>query len=271
MLDRYEIECELEAPAASALYRAWDIRTARKVVIKLTPIAVAEISAATKRCACGEAPAAHLVHPHIAVVHDTGLSGALRCAVMDFIPGADLRAHVEPSRLLPLQTALSVAARVGEALHYAHERAVVHGDVKPANIVFDGTPDTVKLVDFACLSPNCDCSRTGTFGYMSPERLRGEPASALSDQFALGVTLYQLACGHAPFAGTSRPQRADRTAYGVHTPIREHDAALPERLSRILGKALAKDPRRRYSSTGLLAAALRELVTALQRRSACAV
>jgi eukaryotic-like serine/threonine-protein kinase len=270
MLDRYEIECELEAPAASALYRAWDIRTARKVVIKLTPIVVSETSATPKKRARGE-PAAHLVHPDIAVVHDAGLSGPLQCAVMELVPGADLRAHVMPSRLLPLQTVLSLAARVGDALHYAHEQGVVHGDVKPGNIVFDAASDTVKLVDFTCVDPKCECSRTGTFRYMSPERLRGAPASPLSDQFALGVTLYQLACGCAPFSGASRPQIAYRTAYGLHTPIREHDAALPARLSRILGKALAKDPGKRYSSTGLFAAAIRELHIALQRQSACAM
>src|SRR4029079_15551657 len=94
MLDRYEIECELEAPAASALYRAWDTRTAHKVVIKLTPMVVSEASAAPRQCARGDAPAAHLVHPHIAVVHDAGPSGPLQCAVMELVPGADLRAHV---------------------------------------------------------------------------------------------------------------------------------------------------------------------------------
>lgn len=271
MLDRYEIECELEAPAASALYRAWDIRTGRKVVIKLTPIVESEVTAAPEKCARGDAPAAHLAHPDIAVVHDAGLSGPLQCAVMELLPGVDLRAHVTPGRLLPLQMVLSLAARVGDALHYAHGRGVVHGDVKPANIVFDAASNTVKLIDFACDSPQRGCPRMGTFGYMSPERLRGEPASDLSDQFALGVTLYQLACGRVPFAGASRPQIAYRTAYAVHTPIRAHTAALPARLSRILDKALAKDPKKRYSSTGLLAASVRELNTELLRPSVCAM
>ena len=258
MLDRYEIECELEAPAASALYRAWDIRTGRKVVLKLTPVVESE------------APPARLAHPDIAAVHDAGLSGPLQCAVTDLFPGADLRGHIMPSRLLPLETVLSLAARVGDALHYAHAQGVVHGDVKPANIVFDAASDTVKLIDFTCHSPQSECGQTGTFGYMSPERLRGGPASALSDQFALGVTLYQLACGHAPFAGASRPQIAYRTAYAVHTPIRAHNAQLPARLSRILTKALAKDPGKRYSSTGRFAAAVRELHAALLR-SVCAM
>ena len=271
MLDRYEIECELEAPAASALYRAWDIRTGRKVVVKLTPIVELEVAAAREKRARGDAPAAQLVHPDIAEVLDAGLSGPLQCAVMDRLPGTDLRAHIVPSRLLPLQTVLSLIARVGDALHYAHELDVVHGDVKPANIVFDAASDTVKLIDFACHSPHSECGQTATFGYMSPERLHGEPASALSDQFALGVTLYRLACGHVPFAGASRPQVAYRTAYDVHTPIQAHNARLPARLSRILDKALAKDPGKRYSSTGRFAGALRELQTALLRPSVCAM
>ena len=271
MLDRYEIECELEAPAASALYRAWDIRTGRKVVIKLTPIFELEATAAREKCARGDAPEVRLAHPDIAEVHDAGRSAPLQCAVMDLLPGADLRAHVVPLRLLPLQMVLSLTARVGDALHYAHEQGVVHGDVKPANIVFDAASDTVKLIDFTFHSLQSGYGQTGTFGYMSPERLRGEPASALSDQFALGVTLYQLACGSVPFAGASRPQIAYRTAYAVHTPIRVHNAQLPARLSRILDKALAKDPRKRYSSTGRFAAAVRELHTALLRPSVCAM
>jgi len=267
MLDRYEIECELEAPAASAVYCARDTRTGRKVAIKLTSIAEPQAQAAVlKHCVRRKTPAAHLVHPDIGAVHDCGSSGPLRYAVMELLEGADLRAHVMPLRLLPLETVLSLAARVGYALHYAHEQGLVHGDVKPGNIVFDAVSDTVKLIDFPDYNPQDGCRRTGTLGYMSPEQLRGEPASAASDQFALGVTLYQLACGHVPFAGTSRPQMAYRTAYASHTPIQVHNGALPAALSRILDKALAKDPEKRYSSVGLFAAAVREL-----QRSVCAV
>ena len=270
MLDRYEIECELEAPAASALYRAWDTRTGRNVAIKLTPIAEPDM-VVREDCVHWNTSAAHLVHPGIATVHETVFDGPLNWAVMEVLEGADLRTHVMPSRLLPLQRVLSLAARVGDALHYAHEQGVVHGDVKPANIVFDAVSDTVKLVDFADYSPQKQCPRTGTFGYMSPERLRGEPASAASDQFALGVTLYQLACGRIPFAGTSRPQIAYRIAYAIHTPIQVHNSALPAGLSRILDKALAKDPEKRYSSAGVFAAAVRELRTELRQQSVRAV
>jgi serine/threonine protein kinase len=166
---------------------------------------------------------------------------------------------------------LSIAARVGDALHYAHEQGVVHGDVKPANIMFDAVSDTVKLIDFADHSTAKRLPRAGTFGYTSPERLRGEPASAASDQFALGVTLYQLACGCVPFEGTSRPQIAYRVAYGIQTPIQVHNTALPAGLSGILDQALANDPEKRYSSAGLFAAAIRALHTALPQHAVCAV
>lgn len=269
MLRRYRIECELAAPSAGALYFGCDTQTGSSVAIKLTPLAEPE---ALDVCLSAKArpQLAGLEHSCIAAIHASVAVGRLHYAVLEKVEGADLRAHILPSNRLPLATVLSIAARVGEALHHAHLHGIVHGDVKPGNIVFDAVTETVKLVDFVspCASGE---ENSGTPAYMSPERLRGEPASPAADQFALGVTLYELACGCRPFAAASWPQIAHRVAYDSPTPIQVHDPALPHVLAAILYKALAKEPGARYRSAGTFAADIAALRAQLPQRPACAI
>jgi serine/threonine-protein kinase len=177
---------------------------------------------------------------------------------MELAPGAHLGAHTRATDLLPLPAILLAMKHVASALHYAHLRGVVHGDVKPANIVVDAAKGTVKLIDF----PSCAAEAAappGTPAYLSPERLCGMPASPASDQFALGVTLYQLACGHLPFSGRSWPEIVQRVVHEPHTDIRAHAPHLPAALSAIVDKALAKNPAHRYGSVRAAGRAISEL------------
>ena len=212
------------------VYRARDRTTGAVVAIKLTAEGPEDAQAASHLF--------HLHHPDIAAVHATGRRGLLHYSVMELAQGRDLRHHTDPAALLPLATTVELIARVARALHYAHDRGILHGDVKPANIVFDPATGALKLTDFG--------TGAGTPGYLAPERFCGLPASTASDQFALGVTLYQLACGRLPFTGRSRPEIAARVVHEPPTPIIHHLPDAPAALAECLDRALARTARARY-------------------------
>jgi serine/threonine-protein kinase len=121
--------------------------------------------------------------------------------------------------------------------------------------MFDATTDRVKLIDVAAAVQGAG-ALGGTPAYMSPEQLRGLPVSPAADQFALGIALYQLACGYLPFPGQSRPAIIRRMAQGRHVDIRVHKPHVPAELPTILDRVLAKEPHNRYPSVEALKCAL---------------
>jgi serine/threonine-protein kinase len=187
---------------------------------------------------------------------------------MELLKGRDLAPHAKSGTLLPLSRVLSIAARVAEALGYAHSNSVVHRDIKPANIMYEPESDTVKLTDFG-IARITDSSRTGTGrvlgtpSYMSPEQLAGKKTGGRSDLFSLGTTLYQLVCGRLPFEGVSMGHLMNNIANEAHADIRTHNQKLPACVAAIVNKALAKDPDQRWQDGGLMAKALRLCVQSL--------
>lgn len=268
MLDRYHIEHELGTGARGTVFRGCDRETGRAVAIKLIPDGVASVAVA--RGSNGQLRAAaeeraQLAHPQLAAVLETGRAGHLRYVVMEFAEGADLRAHTSPSSLLPLSTVLSAIVRVAGAVHYLHECGMTHGDIKPANIVFDARSTGVRLIDLPAGAEDEIDLRAGTLAYMSPERLCGRGASAAADQFSLAVTLYQLACGHLPFAGSSRPALARRIVNEPHRDIRVHKRLLSDELAAVFDRALAKEACGRYRDVR----ALKQALTRLEPQLVC--
>ncbi|MGZ5114595.1 MAG: serine/threonine-protein kinase [Burkholderiales bacterium] len=258
MLDRYHIEHELETGARGAVFRGCDRETGRLVAIKLMPDGCSDRFRTQDDCESRELRniAAHLAHAHIPAIYETGTTGYLSYVVMELAEGVDLRAHIHVSTLLPMSTVLSIGARVGAAVQYLHDRGVVHGDIKPANIMFDATTDRVKVIDVAAAVGDVG-ALAGTPAYMAPEQLRGRPASPAADQFSLGIALYQLACGYLPFPGQSRPAIICRMAQGPHVDVRVHKPSVPAELATILDRVLAKEPHNRYPSVKALTYALR--------------
>ena len=249
----HDLEHELGAGARSAVYRGRDKSTGAVVAVKLVPLRHGDAGTARHL----DLRATRLDHPNIAPFCESA-SGRLAYVVTEFVHGADLSAHVRLGQLLPLPAVFHAMRRIAAALHYAHRCGVVHGDVKPANIVVDAAKGTVKLIDF----PSCadeGAGPPGTPAYLSPERLCGMPATPASDQFALGVTLYQLACGHLPFRGTSWPEVVHRVVHEPHTDILADAPLLPAGLAAIVDTALAKNPAQRYRSVEALGRAISRL------------
>jgi serine/threonine-protein kinase len=202
-------------------------------------------------------------------MYDAGEEHDLAYIAMEFLKGKDLVAYTKPGQLLPPLRAMSIVARVADALSYAHENHVVHRDVKPANIMYEPESDIVKVTDFG-IARITDSSKTktgmvlGTPSYMSPEQLSGKKIDGRSDLFSLGVTLYQLLCGRVPFEGDSMAQLMFRIANDVHPDIRKYVRGIPEPLVAIIDKALCKDVEKRYQTGAEMAQDLRHCLEQLK-------
>jgi len=167
-----------------------------------------------------------------------------------------------PDALLTIEQVFAIGIQVAEALDYAHEQKVVHRDVKPGNIIFDLDKGQLKVTDFgiACLTDNSR-TRTGTVlgspFYMSPEQIAGKKVDGRSDLFSLGFTLYQLFTGSLPFEGDSLTSLMYQITNEKPKAIRKLRSELPTCVTRLINKALEKDPDKRYADGQAMAEAIR--------------
>ncbi len=266
MLGRYQVEKELGKGAMGVVYLGKDPKIGRVVAIKTMALSqefeADELEEVKQRFFREAETAGRLNHPHIVTIYDAGEEHDLAYIAMEFLKGKDLVAHTKPGALLPMPKALAIVARVAEALSYAHLQNVVHRDIKPANIMYDPQTDAVKVTDFG-IARITDSSKTktgmvlGTPSYMSPEQLAGKKIDGQSDLFSLGVTLYQLICGHLPFQGDSMTQLMFKIANEPPLDILGVNPAVPECLVEIINKALAKNVAQRYQSGDEFAHAVR--------------
>jgi serine/threonine-protein kinase len=272
MLGRYQLEKELGKGAMGVVYLGRDPKINRVVAIKTMALAqefdADELEDVKQRFFREAETAGRLSHPNIVTMYDAGEEHDLAYIAMEFLKGRDLVPHGKPSALLPLPTVLSIAARVADALDYAHSQQVVHRDIKPANIMYEATGDQVKVTDFG-IARITDSSRTktgmvlGTPSYMSPEQLAGQKIDGRSDIYSLGVTLYQLCCGQLPFVGESLAQLMYKIANEPAPDIRSINPAVPPEVAAVIAKAMAKPLERRYQRSASLAADLRRCLARL--------
>jgi len=265
MLGHYRLEREIGRGAMAIVYLATDEKLGRKVAVKalsLTDEFKGEaLQEAQERFRREAEAAARLSHPNIVTIYETGEDHDLEYIVMDYAEGESLEDYTDPDDLLTVWEALDVGVQVADALDYAHERQVVHRDVKPSNIIYDRETGMVKVTDFgiACLT---DSSRTrtgtvlGTPSYMSPEQAAGKKLDGRSDLFSLGVTLYQLLTGRLPFIGDSFANLIYRITTQKHPAIKKIRPSLNASISRIINRTLQKDPNERYDDGAELSEAL---------------
>ncbi len=271
-LGRYEIERELGKGAMGVVYLGRDPKINRVVAIKAIPLAEEfeedDLEEARARFFREAEMAGRLNHPAIVTVYDAGEDHGLAYIAMEYLRGEHLSTFTDPRRLLPAKNVMLLVARVADALHYAHRQNVVHRDIKPANIMFNPDTDELKITDFG-IARLTDTSRTktgivlGTPSFMSPEQLEGRAIDGRSDQFALGVSFYQLLSGHLPFRAESMPRLMHKIATEPHAPIRLIKPELPEELDAIIDRVLAKSADHRYATCGEFAIALRECAVKL--------
>src|SRR5579863_4968810 len=204
---------------------------------------------------------AHLEHPHIVRVFDFGIEDEIPFLVMNYASNGTLRQrHPQESRV-PLNDALSYVKQIASALQYAHDRKVIHRDVKPENMLL-GNQGEVLLSDFglavttATTTSQQSKTSAGTAAYMAPEQILGKPCTA-SDQYALGIILYEWLSGEQPFHGSF----FETCAQHLHAPLpplREKHPEIPPEVEQCIMKALSKATEQRFADIQDFATALQE-------------
>ena len=257
------------------VYRARDMRLGREVAIKVLPETVAADPDRVRRFEQEARAAASISHPNILAVHDIGRTdGGTPYIVSDLLEGRTLEAQRRQGAL-SIQKAIDIARQVASGLAAAHAKGIVHRDLKPAN-VFVSADGRATILDFglakltqpeahaASGSSTTALATTpglvlGTVAYMSPEQVRGEPADARSDLFALGAILHEMLAGRRPFEGntTAETMAAILSSAPPELPVAER--AIPPGLARIAARCLEKDPASRFQAASDLAFALESL------------
>jgi len=264
-LGRYVIQSELGRGAMGVVYKATDSVLERAVAVKTVNITLErEYADKYEQRFYQEAKAAgSLNHPNIVTIHDVGKSGDVVFMAMEYIDGVELRTLIGEGRPLRVPQAISIAAQVAEGLAFAHQRGVVHRDVKPANIMVVAN-GPVKITDFgiARMRGSGDLTQTGMLlgspKYMSPEQVIGKRADHRSDIFSLGVILYEMLCGAAPFNGENVTALMYQIVNFVPPAPSSITPAVPQMLDFIVTKMLAKPLEERYQDAAEVARDLRE-------------
>ena len=264
-LGRYTIQSELGRGAMGVVYKATDSVLERTVAIKTVNMALEQEGADKYEARFYQEAraAAGLNHPNIVTVHDVGKAGEVVFMAMEYIEGVELRTLMGEGQRVGVSQAVAIAAQIAEGLAYAHQRGVVHRDVKPANImVVPNGP--AKITDFgiARRRSSSDLTQTGMLlgspKYMSPEQVIGKRADHRSDIFSLGVIVYEMLCGAAPFNGENVTALMYQTVNFVPPSPSSLNDAVPELLDYIVAKMLAKPLEERYQDAQEVARDLRE-------------
>ncbi|QBI18163.1 serine/threonine-protein kinase [Egibacter rhizosphaerae] len=257
---RYRVGARIGAGGMGTIHRGRDERLQRAVAIKVLHAHLADDSDLLARFAREGRRAAALSHPHIVAVHDEGVAG-LPYIVMELVDGPSLRDVLrERGRLSPAE-AMAALAPVARALGRAHEAGVVHRDVKPENVLIDpeGTP---KIADFgiARLLAGTNHTQTGALigsvHYMAPELVDGARANSATDQYALGIVLFELLTGARPFSGDTPMAVALRHVREPVPPPSESVPEIPTEVDEVVGRATAQDAADRFTDVDAFADAL---------------
>src|SRR5579863_8135471 len=207
---------------------------------------------------------ASLKHPHIVRVLDFGIDAGTPFLVMDYAPYGTLRQRYPKGSRLPPATIVAYVKQVAAALQYAHDRKLVHRDIKPENMLLDENNQLI-LSDFgiALVTQSSRYQSTqevvGTVAYMAPEQLQGKPRPA-SDQYALGIVVYEWTCGDRPFHG-SFIELYSQHSFVPPPSLCEKDPAIPPDVEQVVSQALAKEPPQRFATVQAFANALEEACT----------
>jgi serine/threonine protein kinase/tetratricopeptide (TPR) repeat protein len=256
-MGHYHILEELGAGGMGAVYRAHDHRLRRDVALKVLTVDVASHAEQRARILSEARAASALNHPAITTIYEVGEDGEQLFIVMELVQGKSLR-DLLCAGPVDTHVVVRLALQISEALAAAHAQGVVHGDIKPENVMVL-TNNRVKLLDFGLASQaveetltvthvNINLPVAGTLAYMAPEKLAGGSADTRSDLFSLGVLLYELVAGKRPFPGPSAMALATQVMNDVPAELQGEGGIISAELSRITFKLLQKKPASRYQS-----------------------
>jgi len=258
---RYRLVELLGQGGMARIYRAHDSELDRYVAVKLLRPEYGRDPDFGSRFRHEAQAAASLNHPNVVSVYDYGQDEAGPFIVMELVDGEDLAAIIKRSGALPPRQAARITAETARALQAAHNRGIVHRDVKPGNIMID-REGRVKVTDFGIARAIAEAQMTlpgttlGSVHYFSPEQARGDQATASSDIYSLGIVLYELLTGHRPWEADSAAAVAMARLAGPAPDPSAIRSGIPSDLVAIDRKALATEPADRWTSASSMAAAL---------------
>ncbi len=265
----YLLEAQIAQGGMAVVFRAYDERLDRTVALKILAPALAEDEVFRQRFIRESRAAAATDDPHIIPVFDAGEASGVLFIAMRFVRGGDVRSLIRQFGPMPPGRAAEIISQVASALDAAHGRGLVHRDVKPANMLLDGSsgagrPDHVYLSDFGLSKGSLQASGLtargyflGTLEYVSPEQIESKPVDGRADQYALACAAFEILTGAPPF-------RRDEASAVMYAQLSEPPPALsscrpglPEAADAVFARALAKAPADRYGSCREFADALR--------------
>jgi len=253
MIGRYEITKELGRGPMGTVHLGKDHRINREVAIKTLryrEIDGGQLEEVKRRFIRETESVGKLCHPNIVTIYDVGEDYDLAYIAMELFDGVDLVKYCRKENLLPVRDVMKIIASVADALDYAHSRGVVHGNIKPSNIMVLKNR-YVKVTDFG-IARIVTSSKTstgavpGTPSYMSPEQIKGQDVDGRSDLFSLGIVFYELLTGEKPFQGDSSAGIMFNITTSLPVPVRDLARNIPELHVAIIDKLLVKDRKARY-------------------------
>lgn len=276
-LNHYRILHPLGKGGMGEVFAAEDTRLHRTVALKVLPAIMAADPERRQRFEREAQAVAAINHPNIVTIHSVEEADGVPFLTMELIQGKPLNDVIGKSGL-PLETLLRIGIAISDAVAAAHERGITHRDLKPGNVMVTGD-GRVKVLDFGLAKLREDHLRStaddltrmpssgltgegkiiGTVAYMSPEQAEGKPVDQRSDIFSLGVLLHEMATGEKPFKGDTNVSMISAILKDQPSSITDLRPELPEGLSRVVRRSLAKDPSRRYQTATDLRNELEEL------------
>jgi Protein kinase domain len=264
MLGPFRIEARIGEGGIGRVYRAYDVKLARPVAIKV--LLEASSARAAPRLLAEARAAASLTHASIAAIHDVQQRDGLVFIVMELVPGETLRAEIRRGPIPP-EIVLGHARDIAAGLSRAHAAGIVHRDLKPENVMI--TPEgAAKILDFGLARENVDGpapsgrgGASGIFGtpsYMAPEQARGDRADARADVFAFGIVTYEMLTGKRPFAA-ARAGESSPLDWRVVAPLADAAPRVPRELAAVVERCLAIRRNERFADGTELLGALRSL------------
>lgn len=252
---RYELLELIGVGGMADIYRARDIEEDRIVAVKILKTEFAGSDEFLRRFRNESKAIALLSHPNIVKIYDVGFTEKVQFIVMEYVDGITLTDYIEQQGLLKWRDAVHFVVQILRALQHAHDRGIVHRDVKSQNVMLlnDGT---IKVMDFGIARFNRENNKTmsektiGSVHYISPEQARGDITDERSDIYSVGVALYEMLTGKKPFDGDTPVSIALMHMQSAPTKPTDINSTIPEGLEQIVLRAMQKEPNARYQTAG---------------------
>lgn len=258
--NRYEILGKIGSGGMADVYKAKCRKLNRNVAVKVLKPEYSNDETFVAKFRAEAQAAAGLVHPNVVNVYDVGDDKNLHYIIMELVEGVTLKQYIEKKGKLEIRESIGIAMQIAQGMEAAHERHIVHRDIKPQNIMIskDGK---VKVTDFgiakATSAQTINSATMGSVHYISPEQARGGYCDERSDIYSLGITMYEMLTGHVPFEGDSAVAVALMHIQGEMDSPLKYDSMIPVSLEKIIMKCTQKKPEQRYANVSLLIADLR--------------